>query len=56
MPYGDLGGGVGWVGGRFQKEGICVYLQRIHVVVWQKQIQPSKATISLKKKKNLVIL
>ena len=36
--------GVG-VGGRFKREGTCVYLLLIHAVVWQKPIQHCKAII-----------
>ena len=38
----------GWdvgVGGRFQREGIYVYLELIHVIVQQKQIQHCQAII-----------
>ena len=43
-------GGMGWeVGGRFQREGIYVYLWLIHVDVWQKPTQHCKAiTLQLK--------
>ena len=45
---------IGWeLGGRFKRERMSVYLQLIHVVVWQKPTQHCKATIlQLKKKKN----
>ena len=33
------------MGGRFQREGIYVYLGLIHVVTWQKPTQGSKAII-----------
>ena len=39
----DLGGGWG-VGGRLEKEGICVYLQPIHVVQ-RKPVEHCKTTI-----------
>ena len=40
------------VGGRFKREGTFVYLQPIHVDVWQKPTQFCKAMIpQLKKKK-----
>ena len=43
-------GGMGWeVGGRFKKEGTCVYLWLIHVDVWQRLTQYCKAiTLQLK--------
>ena len=40
--------GVGWgegVRGRFKREGMCVYLRLIHVVLWQTPIQHYKAII-----------
>ena len=46
------------VGGRFKREGTCVYPWLIHVDVWQKPTQHCKAIIlqlkinKLKKKKN----
>ena len=54
---------MGWeVGGRFRKEGTCVYLWLIYVEVWKKPTQYCKAITSsektnysdlqLKKKKN----
>ena len=44
-------------GGRFKREGSCVYLWQIHVDVWQKPTQYCKAIIlQLKKKKNLGII
>ena len=36
--------GVG-VGGRFKREGTCVYLLLIHAVVWQRPTQHCKAII-----------
>ena len=36
---------MGGTGGRLKREGICVYLQLIHVVVQQKLIQRHKAII-----------
>ena len=33
------------VGGRFKREGTCVYLWLIHVDVWQKLTQYCKATV-----------
>ena len=50
-------GGMEWkVGGRFKREGTCVYLRLIHVDVWQKPIQYCKAIIlQLKKKEKLII-
>ena len=36
---------VGVMGGRFKREGICVYLWLIHVEVWQKTTQFCKAII-----------
>ena len=46
MFYDNLEGwdGVG-IGGRFKREGTCVNLWLIHVVVWQKQAQYCKAII-----------
>ena len=42
----DLEGGMGvGVGERFQREGMCVYLQLIHVIVQQKPTQHCKAII-----------
>ena len=39
-------GGMGWeAGGMFKVGGTCVYLWLIHVDVWQKPAQPSKAII-----------
>ena len=36
---------MGWeVGGRFEREGIYVYLWLIHVAIWQKPTQYYKAT------------
>ena len=38
--------GMGWeVGGRFNREGTCVYLWLIHVGVWQTPTQYCKAII-----------
>ena len=38
--------GWGWgVGGRLMREGIYVYLYRIHIVVYQKPMQHCKAII-----------
>jgi len=50
-------GGTGWeVGGRFQKEGLWVYLWLIHVDTWQKPTQYYKAiTLQLKLNKNKII-
>ena len=37
---------MGWeVGGRFKREGTCVYLRLIHVDIWQKPTQFCKAII-----------
>ena len=42
----NLEGGMGWrVGGRFKREGTCVYLWLIHVVVWQTPTKYCKAII-----------
>ena len=42
-------------GGRFKREGSCVYLWQIHVDVWQKPTRYCKAIIlQLKKKKTWV--
>ena len=45
---------IGWeLGGRFKRERKSVYLQLIHIVVWQKPTQHCKANIlQSKKKKN----
>ena len=40
------------MGGRLKREGKCVYLWLIHVVVWQKLAQHCKAIILQLKKKN----
>ena len=47
IQYSDnLGGGIGReVGGRFRREGTYVFLQLIHVNVWQKPTQHCKAII-----------
>ena len=46
MLYDHLGGGMGWeVGGRFQGDGMYVYLWLIHADVWQKPTQYCKAII-----------
>ena len=45
----------GWVGGRFKREGIYVYIQLIHVVVQQKPTQHCK-TIMLQFKKRSTFL
>ena len=42
----NLGGGLGWGGGRrFKKEGAYVYSWLIHIVVGQKPTQHCKTTI-----------
>ena len=47
----DLDGRSGRVGRRLKREGICVYIQLIHVAVEQKLTQHCKAiTLQLKKK------
>ena len=49
---------IGWeLGGRFKRERMSVYLQLIHLVVWQKPTQHCKAIIlqSKKKKKKLAV-
>ena len=56
-------GGMGWeMGGRFKREGTCIYLWLIHVDIWQKPIQYCKGIIlqvkinKLKKKKSGLLL
>ena len=45
--------GIGWEGGRFNREGTCGHLRLIHGDVWQKPTQHCKATIlQIKKKKD----
>ena len=42
-------GGMGWeVGGRFQREGMYVYLWQIHVDVWHKPTQYCKTAAAAK--------
>jgi len=41
----DLEGWDGVVGGRLKKEGICVYIELIHIVLQQKLAQHCKAII-----------
>ena len=37
---------MGWeVGGRFKREGMCIYLWLIHIDVWQKSTQHYKVII-----------
>ena len=47
----DLEGWDGVVGGRLKKEGICVYIELIHIVLQQKLAQHCKAIILQFKKK-----
>ena len=47
MLCGELEGWAKGVGGRSEREGTCVYLKLIHLVVRQKLTQHCKATISL---------
>ena len=44
-PWGDLGGGMRVVGGRFRRERMSVHLRLTRVVVWQKPAQRCKAII-----------
>ena len=39
------GPGMGWRCVEVQERGTCVFLWLIHIVVWQKPTQPSKAII-----------
>ena len=42
----NLAGWMGWVvGGRFKREGTCVYRWLIHVDIWQKPTEHGKAII-----------
>ena len=53
MLCGELEGWAKGVGGRSEREGTCVYLKLIHLVVRQKLTQHCKAIIlQLKKKKS----
>ena len=50
----DLEGRDQGVGGRLKREGTCVYIQLIHVVIQQKGVQHCKTIIlQLKKKKRV---
>ena len=51
------GVGCGWgIAGRLKSQGICVYIQLIHLVVQQKWTQPCKAIILLLQSLSRVLL